>query len=91
MRECALYWVATPMRRIPELIALESAKSMMRALPPKKNRGLGAPFGQFCKPRATPARQHIGHRVTRQWLSTRICHPVSPLLQQSIFIVHTPA
>ena len=31
----ALYWVATPMRRIPELSALESAKSMMRALPPK--------------------------------------------------------
>ena len=27
--------VATPMRRIPELIALDSAKSMMRALPPK--------------------------------------------------------
>ena len=33
--ECALYWVATPMRRMPELMALERAKSMMRALPPK--------------------------------------------------------
>ena len=33
--ECALYWVATPMRRMPELIALDSAKSMMRDLPPK--------------------------------------------------------
>ena len=33
--ECALYCVATPMRRMPELIALDSAKSMIRALPPK--------------------------------------------------------
>jgi hypothetical protein len=35
MREWALYWVATPMRRMPGIHALESAKSMMRALPPK--------------------------------------------------------
>ena len=33
--EWALYWVATPMRRMPELIAFDRAKSMMRALPPK--------------------------------------------------------
>jgi hypothetical protein len=32
---CALYWVATAMRRMPELSALDSAKSMMRDLPPK--------------------------------------------------------
>ena len=35
IRLCALYCVATPMRRMPELIALDSAKSMIRALPPK--------------------------------------------------------
>ena len=35
IRLCALYWVATPMRRMPELSALESAKSMIRVLPPK--------------------------------------------------------
>ena len=35
IRLCALYWVATPMRRMPELSALDSAKSMIRALPPK--------------------------------------------------------
>ena len=35
IRLCALYCVATPMRRMPELSALESAKSMMRDLPPK--------------------------------------------------------
>ena len=35
IRLCALYWVATPMRRMPELSALDSAKSMMRDLPPK--------------------------------------------------------
>jgi hypothetical protein len=33
--ECALYCVATPMRRMPELIALDRAKSMMRLIPPK--------------------------------------------------------
>jgi len=33
--ECDLYWVATPIRRIPELTQFESAKSMMRNLPPK--------------------------------------------------------
>ncbi len=33
--ECALYCVATPMRRMPELSAFDSAKSMMRVLPPK--------------------------------------------------------
>jgi len=35
-----LYWVATAIRRMPELMALESAKSMMRDLPPKKTAGL---------------------------------------------------
>ena len=35
MRLWALYCVATPMRRIPEFIAFDKAKSMMRDLPPK--------------------------------------------------------
>ncbi len=35
IRLCALYWVATPMRRMPEFSAFDSAKSMMRDLPPK--------------------------------------------------------
>jgi len=35
IRLWALYWVATAMRRMPEFSALESAKSMMRDLPPK--------------------------------------------------------
>jgi hypothetical protein len=35
MRLCALYWVATAMRRMPEFKAFDSAKSMMRSLPPK--------------------------------------------------------
>ena len=35
IRLCALYWVATAMRRMPELSAFDSAKSMMRLLPPK--------------------------------------------------------
>ena len=33
--ECAWYCVATDMRRMPELSAFDSAKSMMRDLPPK--------------------------------------------------------
>src|SRR3954467_1022192 len=40
IRLCALYWVATPMRRMPELRAFESAKSMIRAVPPKCTAGL---------------------------------------------------
>ncbi len=40
IRLCALYWVATPIRRMPELIALDSAKSMIRDLPPKNTAGL---------------------------------------------------
>jgi hypothetical protein len=35
MSEWALYWVATPMRRMPELIAFDRAKSMIRLTPPK--------------------------------------------------------
>ena len=35
IRLCALYCVATAMRRMPELSALDKAKSMMRDLPPK--------------------------------------------------------
>ena len=35
IRLCALYCVATAMRRMPELIALDSAKSTIRILPPK--------------------------------------------------------
>ena len=38
--EWALYWVSTPMRRMPELMQLESGKSMMRNLPPKGTAGL---------------------------------------------------
>ena len=33
--ECDLYWVMTPILRSPELTQLDSAKSMMRNLPPK--------------------------------------------------------
>ena len=40
IRLCALYWVATAIRRMPELSALESAKSMIRVLPPKNTAGL---------------------------------------------------
>ena len=35
IRLCALYCVATAMRRMPEFSAFDSAKSMMRDLPPK--------------------------------------------------------
>ena len=40
IRLCALYWVATAIRRMPELMALERAKSMIRDLPPKNTAGL---------------------------------------------------
>ena len=40
IRLCALYCVATPMRRMPEFSALDRAKSMMRDLPPKWTAGL---------------------------------------------------
>ncbi len=40
IRLCALYCVATPMRRMPELSAFDNAKSMIRVLPPKYTAGL---------------------------------------------------
>ena len=40
IRLCALYCVATAIRRMPEFKALESAKSMIRVLPPKNTAGL---------------------------------------------------
>ncbi|CDQ08821.1 conserved protein of unknown function [Acidithiobacillus ferrivorans] len=40
MRLWDLYWVRTPMRRMPELRQLERQKSMMRNLPPKGTAGL---------------------------------------------------
>src|SRR3982751_4201975 len=39
MRLCDWYCVAMPMRRMPELRQVESAKSMMRNLPPKGTAG----------------------------------------------------
>src|SRR5438128_1032504 len=39
MRLCALYCVATQMRRMPEFSAFDSAKSMIRDLPPKNTAG----------------------------------------------------
>src|SRR6516165_5826834 len=39
-RLCALYWVRTQIRRTPELRQFDSAKSMMRNLPPKNTAGL---------------------------------------------------
>ena len=40
IRLCALYCVATPIRRMPELTQLERGKSIMRNLPPKGTAGL---------------------------------------------------
>jgi hypothetical protein len=40
MRLCALYCVRTAMRRMPELMQFDSAKSMMRNLPPNGTAGL---------------------------------------------------
>ena len=39
IRLWALYWVATPMRRMPEFSALDKAKSMIRDLQPKGTAG----------------------------------------------------
>ena len=40
IRLCALYCVATPIRRMPEFSAFDSAKSIIRLLPPKYTAGL---------------------------------------------------
>src|SRR5215471_11256706 len=39
-RLCALYWLKIPMRRTPELMQLDNAKSIIRNLPPKNTAGL---------------------------------------------------
>ena len=45
-RLCDLYCVITPMRRMPEFRQFDSAKSMMRNLPPKYTAGLARRVGQ---------------------------------------------
>ncbi len=40
IRLCALYWVTTPICRIPELTQFDRAKSMIRKLPPNGSAGL---------------------------------------------------
>ena len=40
IRLCALYWVATPMRRMPEFTQFDSVKSMIRNLPANGTAGL---------------------------------------------------
>ena len=59
MRLCALYWVATAMWRMPELRALESAKSMMRDLR-RSTGGLDALVGQLQETAAAPSGQNEG-------------------------------
>ncbi len=63
IRLCALYCVATPIRRMPEFNALDSAKSMMRRLAAEINRRFGARVGQFQQPRTASAGKHVGHRI----------------------------
>jgi hypothetical protein len=65
-RLCDLYCVITPMRRMPEFMQFDSAKSMMRNLPPKVHRRLGAPVGQVHQAAATPPGQHQRHRTFGQ-------------------------
>ena len=48
-RLCALYWVRTPIRRMPELTQFDIAKSMMRNLPPKNTAGLARRSVNCCK------------------------------------------
>ena len=66
IRLCALYCVATAMRRMPELSAFDSAKSMMRDLPPKKTAGLARLSVSSIEPGAAPARQDVGHGMAAQ-------------------------
>ncbi len=54
IRLCALYWVATPIRRMPELSAFDSAKSMMRLLPPKYTAGLARTAVSSCRREPRP-------------------------------------
>jgi hypothetical protein len=63
MSECALYCVATPMRRIDD--ARHAAEI---------DRGLGAIVGQLHEATAAPAGQHIGHGFARQRLSSHFAH-----------------
>ena len=69
-RLCALYWVKMPIRRTPELRQFDSAKSMIRNLPPKNTAGLARRsvncFSRLPRP---PARTSaIDRRVNLCWM-----------------------
>lgn len=61
-QEWAMYWVSTSTRRMPELMQLDSGKSMMRNLPPKGTAGL-AMTGEFAEATAAPAGEDQGQRI----------------------------
>ncbi len=64
--ECALYWVSTATWRMPELMQLDSGKSMMRNLPPKGTAGLARQSVSCLQARAAAAGEDQRQRVAGQ-------------------------
>ena len=79
IRLWALYWVATPMRRMPEFKRIGQREIDDAGFAAEGHRGLGAPVGQFHQAAAAPAGQHIGHGITGQWRNLRDIQPCSSL------------
>src|ERR1700690_1349244 len=80
IREWALYWVSTPMRRMPELRQLERGKSTMRNLPPNGMAGLARQsVSCFKREPRPPARMRasvsrVSRLTSRCGCSKRIFH-----------------
>ncbi len=66
IRLCALYWVATPMRRMPEFTQFDSAKSMMRNLPPNGTAGLARQSVRWPRRAPRPPASTMARRVACQ-------------------------
>ena len=64
--ECDLYCVSTAMRRMPELMQLDSGKSMIRNLPPKGTAGLARQSVRRAQPRSPAAGQYQRQGLARQ-------------------------
>src|SRR5574344_474054 len=84
--ECDLYWVSTPIWRMPELTQLDNTKSMMRYLPPKGTAGLARHWVSARRRLPSPPARTSASVLRVSALTDLIWVKSSILLPSSLFI-----
>ncbi|MNN67860.1 hypothetical protein D3C81_1835200 [compost metagenome] len=72
IRLWALYWVATPILRMPELTQLDRVKSMMRNLPAKGTAGLVRNSVSWWRRLPRPPARIMAKVLRVSWLMKRV-------------------